>query len=397
MRILFCVQDLPLPPPDGFRLYLNALTSELNRDHQVRILGFRSAAQIDDASIKVAMRALPAPRRRSPRWVLETSLSLGRGLVLRRPMKVDELARRMRSALKEEIASFRPDVVHVSTGSLAATGRYLEGVPAVLAALDAWHLNVEAWADQARGVRRAILRTEAKRVRRFEASDFSLFERVVVVTDEDKQALQSLAPSLRLDVVPNGVDMEKFAPKGPPNRKAGRILFTGVMSYAPNVAAAEMLVRDILPLVKQSHSEAHAVIIGRRPNARVRALAEVEDVEVTGEVEAMEPWLSSGSVYACPMVSGTGIKNKLLEAMSNGIACVATPLAVQGMEVRHGEDLLVGSSPSEIASHISDLLSDRDRASRVGEAARAYVKEHHSWSRAARSYERIYEEVCSSA
>lgn len=393
MRILFCTQEVPLPPPDGFRLYLDALAGELARKHDVRILGFRAASQVDDPSQGHDMRALPVPRRRSARWVVETSLSLGRGLVLRRPMKVDELARRIRPALLEEIASFKPDVVHVSTGSLAATGRYLEGVPAILAALDAWHLNVEAWADQARGARRAILRTEAKRVRRFETTDFGLFRRVVVVTDEDREALRSLAPKLEVEVIPNGVDVAKFAPVGEAERKPGRIIFTGVMSYAPNVAAAETLAREVLPLVKADHPEAHVVIIGRQPNARVKALDELDGVEVTGEVDAMEPWLSSGSVYVCPMVSGTGIKNKLLEAMANGIACVATPLAVQGMEVRQGEDLLVGASPAELAARVSKLLADRDGARTLGEAARDYVTEHHSWAAVARAYERVYEAV----
>ncbi|MDQ4142712.1 MAG: glycosyltransferase family 4 protein [Actinomycetota bacterium] len=379
-----------MPPPDGFRLYLNALAGELARDHEVRILGFRAATQIDDPSVTHDMRVLPVPRRRSPRWVLETSMSLARGVVLRRPMKVDEMARRVRSALMDEIASFSPDVVHVTTGSLAATGRYLEGVPAILAALDAWHLNVEAWAEQARGLRRAILRTEAQRVRVFETTDFGLFRSVVVVTEEDKQALQALEPGLRVEVIPNGVDVDKFAPKNTPQRKPGRILFTGVMSYAPNVAAAETLARKVLPIVRRDHPDAHLVIIGRQPNSRVQALAELEGVEVTGEVDEMEPWLSSGSVYVCPMVSGTGIKNKLLEAMANGIACVATPLAVQGMEVADGRDLLLGDSEQELAQRVGDLLDDSELTRRLGVAARDYVADHHSWRAVARAYEGVY-------
>ncbi len=379
-----------MPPPDGFRLYLNALAGELARDHEVRILGFRAATQIDDPSVTHDMRVLPVPRRRSPRWVLETSMSLARGVVLRRPMKVDEMARRVRSALMDEIASFSPDVVHVTTGSLAATGRYLEGVPAILAALDAWHLNVEAWAEQARGLRRAILRTEAQRVRVFETTDFGLFRSVVVVTEEDKQALQALEPGLRVEVIPNGVDVDKFAPKNTPQRKPGRILFTGVMSYAANVAAAETLARKVLPIVRRDHPDAHLVIIGRQPNSRVQALAELEGVEVTGEVDEMEPWLSSGSVYVCPMVSGTGIKNKLLEAMANGIACVATPLAVQGMEVADGRDLLLGDSEQELAQRVGDLLDDSELTRRLGVAARDYVADHHSWRAVARAYEGVY-------
>lgn len=389
MRILFCVQQVPLPPPDGFRLYIEALASNLIHDHDVRILGFRAATQIDDPDQKLDIRTLPVPRRRSPRWIATTSLSLIRSVVGGRPMKVDTLARRIEGPLREELASFRPDVVHVSTGSLAATGRFIENVPTVLAALDAWHLNVDAWADQARGLRRAILRTEARRVRKFEATDFGLFRRVVVVSEEDRDALHALAPELSIVVIPNGVDVEKFAPRGEPQRRSGRLVFSGVMSYAPNVAAAETLVRDILPRVRRSQPEANVVIVGRRPSARVQALAGA-DVHVTGAVDTMEPWLSSGSVYVCPMVSGTGIKNKLLEAMANGIPCVVTPLAVQGMDVTPGEELLVGRSEEEIADHVTRVLTDRGFARRLGGSGRRYVSERHGWAAVARAYEGVY-------
>ncbi|MDQ3955217.1 MAG: glycosyltransferase family 4 protein [Actinomycetota bacterium] len=393
MRILFCAQEAPLPPPDGFRLYLNSLASQLIEEHDVRILAFQASTQDPDASTPFDMRLLQLPPRRSPEWFGYIAGSLLRSVFLSRPLRVDEYARRLEAPLREELASFRPDVVHVATGSLAAVADALDGVPSVLAALDAWHLNVEAWAAEARGVRKWILNSEAGRVRRFEAREFRRFGRVLVVTDEDKKALQSLDPNLRVSVIPNGVDVGRYMSRGR-DRVGARIVFTGVMSYAPNVAAAELLARRIMPEVRASLPKAHLQIVGRQPNAKVRQLGELDAVEVTGEVPDVEPYLSSSSVYACPMVSGTGIKNKLLEAMANGLACVATPLAVQGMAVTNGIELEL-AEPKDFAPRLVAVLRDGQRAARLGSAAQAYALDNHSWAAVAARHLEAYGEVIS--
>lgn len=393
MRILICAQEAPLPPPDGFRLHLEALLREFTRENEVRILAFRSAAQRSHHAARWDMRTLPLPPRRSPQWFRYIGSSLVRSTLLGRPMRVDELARRMRKPLMEELQRFRPDVVHVSTGSLASLSRQLTNTPAVLAALDAWHLNVDARAEEARGLRKIVLRAEAQRVRSFEAQEFARFPRVVVVSDEDKVALELLDSELVVVAIPNGVDMGKFASESPAARIPFRILFTGVMSYAPNVAAAVMLAREILPRVRARIPHAHLQIVGRRPNAKVQALDRLEGVEVLGEVPAIEPFLSSATVYVCPMVSGTGIKNKLLEALANGLPCVVTPLALQGLAVRPGREVLVGEDAGELAERVSDLLSRPDRREALGLAGTAHVRDHHSWGAVARRYLDVYQEV----
>ena len=392
MRILMCAQQAPLPPPDGFRLYLAALLRELTVDHDVRVLAFRTAAQKDDPNADWDMRLLSLPARRSLPWFWYIAKSLMRSALLGRPMRVDEQARRLRRPLAEEISRFQPDVIHVATGSLAAVADYLGGRPSVLAALDAWHLNVEAWAREARGVRRRILMSEANRVRNFEGREFPRYDKVVVVTEQDREALESLGANLDVVAIPNGVDVAKFTPRRS-NRVPGRILFTGVMSYAPNVSAAQYLARDVLPQVRDSVPAAHLQIVGRRPNPAVRALDRLDGVEIVGEVPDMEPYLSAASVYACPMVSGTGIKNKLLEAMANRLPCVATSLALQGLGARPGRDVLVADDAPGFADGLRRLVADGDLAAAVGGAGADYVERNHSWAAVARRYLEVYEEV----
>jgi len=163
-------------------------------------------------------------------------------------------------------------------------------------------------------------------VRRFEATGYGRFDSVVVVSPEDGSALRGLDQRLQVDVIPNGVDTEEYRPIADAAPTPGRLMLHGTMDYEPNVRAAEFFVEEVLPLVRVDHPDAHVVVVGRSPSKRVRAL-EGPQVTVTGEVDEIGPWLASAAVYVCPMVTGTGLKNKLLEAMACERACVATSVS----------------------------------------------------------------------
>src|SRR5207237_2965803 len=100
---------------------------------------------------------------------------------------------------------------------------------------------------------------------------------------------------------------------------------------------------------------------------------------VTGAVADVRSWLSRASVYACPMRSGTGIKNKLLEALANGLPAVATTLAAQGLAVRSGRELVVEDQAERFAAAVVKLLRDRSAAERMGTEGAEYVSRHHAW------------------
>ena len=386
LRILICSEQPPLPPPTGVRLVVRALVRELSRRHEVRVLCFGPTNEegrvLDGAATRIV--ANTEPRRRN------VAVRLVRAIVTGRPTRVSELERAMRGPLEEELKSFEPDVLHVTTGLLAGLGRQLARQPAVLVPLDAAYKMVEAQAMEFVGVRRRLLLAQAERMRRFEADEYARFRRVVVVTERDRDALWALDRALRVDVIPNGVDAEFFSPLSFDERQQ-TVVFHGAMNFAPNVRAAEYLATQVWPIVRRRRPDARLKIVGRAPVRKIRALETIDGVEVTGEVEDVRPWLRHGRVYACPMLTGTGIKNKLLEAMASGMACVVTPLALSGTQAVPGRDLLVADGAEALATQIVRLLDDDDLATRLGEAARWYVRTEHDWRAVAHAYERVYE------
>jgi glycosyltransferase involved in cell wall biosynthesis len=167
-----------------------------------------------------------------------------------------------------------------------------------------------------------------------------------------------------------------------------------VLSSPPNEQAAERLARRVLPLVRP---EAELVLVGRDPSPRVRALASLRGVSIVPGVPDLRPWLWSAAAYACPMLSGTGIKNKLLEAMAAGAPAVATTLGCRGLAVRDGEQLLVADDDVGLAAALSALLTQPELAARIAAGAHEYVRARHDWDAVAGAYARLYGEVAAEA
>jgi len=378
-----------VPPVDGFRLQLMHLCRELAGRHEVCVL----AGAVPEQAVEMPPGVELVPLERPSGSAGATAATTARAILTRTPRRAVTLLPAMRAGVDRVLAGRKFDVAHVAGPALAAVAPEFGGLPAVLSTLDAWHLNAAASANVAPAPLRPFYRLEERSVRRYGRRSYRAFDRVVVVSDADAEALRELDPGLAPEVIPNGVDSDELAPNPKMAREAALVVFTGAMSWAPNEEAALYLAERVLPLLRERRPDARVAIVGRRPGPRVRALGTLEGVEVTGEVPDMRPWLWRASAFACPMASGTGIKNKLLEALACGAPAVVTPLSCQGIDVRPGEELLVASDAEELADALARLLDDSDLAGRLARAGRRMVVENHSWSSVARSYEQIYEEL----
>jgi len=140
-------------------------------------------------------------------------------------------------------------------------------------------------------------------------------------------------------------------------------------------------VKDILPLVRQKYPEIGCMIVGAYPGDEVKALADGDPrITVTGFVDDVRPYMRSASVYAAPAISGTGIKNKVLQAMAMELGIVATPLSMDGIpSAKNGEHVLIEEGAQALADAVCRLLDDPDTCQQLGLKARECIKENFSW------------------
>jgi polysaccharide biosynthesis protein PslH len=391
VRILICTSDTPLHPVNtGYRRQLMGMVPELSKSNEVRLIGYRFPEQSTTPAVDVDMRVIPYARPST----LRSLGDLAAAFTLRRPVRAARLSAGLRGPLREEIERFKPDVVHIGPGKLAGLLPDLGGLPCVLGVMDAWHLNVDARAEAARGIRKPLFRLDAHWVRRFEATRYRGFGRVVPSNEGDRDELRALDPALPFMIIPIGFDASAYAPDPTAKVDRNRIMFHGAMDYAPNVTAVQYLAEQILPLVRAQHAEAHLVLVGRDPAPKVVALGALAGVTVIGPVEDMRSWITGSRVWAGPFLSGTGIKTKLLEAMATDIPCVVTPLGHRGLDdITSGTQLLVGTTPRELADHLLSVLKDDEFAERLGCTGGEYVRPKYDWPAVGKVFEEVYETV----
>jgi polysaccharide biosynthesis protein PslH len=297
-------------------------------------------------------------------------------------------ARRFRGELVQILATERIDVVHVRQLPMAAYAGALGRTPRLLELVDAETLA--ATRRRSGRLRSSIRHIVARAVERQALASFPV---VTVVAEPDAAALRALRDGSRVEVIPNGVDVNAFRPRPDLDVVPDSIVFVGAMSFPPNMEAVAWFVAEVLPLLHAARPSVHFSIVGRDPSPAVRELAANPAVTVTGQVDDVRPHLARAAVVVAPMVSGSGIKNKILEAMAMQRPVVATPLAAEGLAAVRDRDFLIAGSPAEFAGAVAALLADPDRASSVAAAGRALVTERYTWEACAARYAALYAEL----
>lgn len=387
MRILALSAQVPYPPHHGKAMRDYHLLAGLARRHGVELLCLvRDEAEAAAAAPLAGLfpfRAVTRPALQLPRRLAALALS-------GRPDMVWQTSSpEFRQALVSSLEKERPDLLLVEGLEMAAYGleaRQRSGIPVVLDEHNAEHLiQQRAWEIARRRPpdwpKALYSWLQARRLRRFEGHACRTLAHVIAVSAEDRRALERLAPGIHVTVIPNGLDTEEYAPlttaapPGPP-----RVVFTGQMSYRPNVDAVQWFAAAIWPLIREQEPQAHFQIVGRDPPPQVQALGRLAGIEVTGPVPDDRPYIGGADVYVLPMRFGGGVRFKLLQALSMERAMVSTPLGAEGVEGLHDrEHLFLAETAAAFSGGVVHLLRHPQERARVGAAGRALIQAHYDW------------------
>jgi sugar transferase (PEP-CTERM/EpsH1 system associated) len=269
-------------------------------------------------------------------------------------------------------------------------------------------VDSEKWRDYSRRAappRSWIYAAEAERLGRYEQTIVRRFPRTIVTTPREAATLVGASDAgalTRVEAVPNGVDLTRFAPEraGDDGARGGarvpRVVFTGAMDYYANVDAAEYFVSDVWPAIRARLPDAQFVVVGSNPTAAVRGLASAPGVTVTGTVPDVRPYVVDATVCVAPLRIARGVQNKILEAMAMGRPVVATREAAAGLSAAAGSDLLVAQGPDALADAVVSVARDAGLGERIGRSGRAFVERHHDWAITLRRFVEIVEGLANS-
>ena len=218
---------------------------------------------------------------------------------------------------------------------------------------------------------------EAAAYRRLVGAFGPAFAGLAAASGADAAALSD-RHGLDVSLLPNTVELPSR--RRAATERAPDLLFVGNLTYAPNVAAAHVLVERLLPLVRaRSGLPVTATVAGAYlPGARVGRLADLPDVRLLGFVDDLQPLYDQAAVALVPLPAGSGTKIKLLEAFAQQLPVVTTPAGAAGLGVEPGVHLLVGEDDEALVAHTLTLLSEPAAGDRLAAAAFDFVRRNHT-------------------
>ena len=390
MKILFTTPRFPYPPYKGDKLRAYHQIKYLSQQHSVTLCSFIQSKEelsyigelrkycdhIETILLKPYFSYLNAFFYAFSRIPLQVGYYYSKKM----RKKIDELLRRERF-----------DIIHTQLVRMSPYIKDYEKTPKVLDMVDALSLNMKRRLEKEKLPMKLLLHLEYTRLRKYEVDICRAFDKVIVCSESDKQFLRCNG---NVVVCPNGVDTDFFYFTESTERSSLDLCFLGNMRYFPNIDAVSFFVKKIFPLVKKKISNVKFYIVGINPPGCIRNLArKYKDIIVTGFVEDVRSYLKKAAVAVYPIRSGSGIQNKVLEAMASGTPVVATPYALEGIQVNPEHHAIMADKPEEFASRVVELLSDAGLRRRIATNARKLVEDVYNWDAYGRELETIYASV----
>ena len=234
---------------------------------------------------------------------------------------------------------------------------------------------------------------EYRSMARAERSYAQLADRLLTVSETDRNFFSRFIDRRKISVVSTGVDVDYFRP-APVQGKTDTLVFTGSMDWMPNEDAVFYFVEKILPRIRSQCPDIQLTIVGRRPSRKLQALAERQTkITVTGAVEDIRPYVHNSAIYIVPLRVGGGTRLKIFEAMAMGKAVVSTSIGAEGLPIQHGENILLADDPDRFADQVVSLLRNPTAREKLGMSARRLVEQRYSWESVSSSFEAALDEV----
>ena len=388
--ILFLAHRIPYPPDKGDKIRAYNVLRHLAARYRVHLATFIDAPedvagipQLERICASVVWQKLSARRAR-----LRSLAGLLNGAPLTQFYFGD---RRLHAAVEQLVATHQPAFVYVFSSAMAPYVPDRRGARVIFDMVDVDSEKWRQYAQTSSGPARAVYRREGRTLLALERRAAARADAVLLVSRAEAELFTSLAPeaAARIHHVGNGVDIAYFDPSrafANPLDARPALVFTGAMSYRPNVEAMEWFVEHVMPRLRSRATPPCLWIVGSNPSRAVLALAG-PDIQVTGRVPDVRPYLRYAQVAVAPLQIGRGIQNKVLEAMAMGVPVVATPQAREGIDACTDGELLTATIPADFAAAIGSVL-DGD-AGPIGARARARVARDYDWDASLAKLDRL--------
>ena len=391
LNILFLLPRYPFPLIGGDRVKPYYIIKHLAQHHNVTLITFFQGKKFTE-SLKNSVKKLGVDLHVIPLNPVNAGVSSLPKLMSKKPLEILYYEQKQYHEEVEKLINEKH--FDIAFSFFMRTAEYLKEVdiPNILMAEDCRTEYQRRSYEGSKNLKQKLVRFwEWQKLAKYEPDIVNFFDAVTLVSDEDINLMKNLNSKANYKLLSNGVEIDKFVPDSKVVRK--NLLFTGKFDVWANELMINRIVNEILPKVKKDIPNIKLILAGANPSKSILKL-EDDDVEIFSNVPEIVSYLQKAAVYVHPHYGGSGIQNKLLEAMSTGCPVVTTNTGNQGIYGTDGENIMIADSSEEIAQKVIRLLKNSGLSKKISDNAREHIVKTHSWEAIYEQCDSIINEIC---
>lgn len=399
MRILFLSSWFPYPPINGAKIRIYNLVRALAKDHEITMLAFARSIPIEDA-----LRHVPIMEQycRSVDVVAakpftSSNIAALRGILSSTPRSVAEtVSPEMENLLDQRLAEGPYDAVIASeVGAPATVSLLASTIPGVPKVLDALEIGLarDAYYREKDPARRLRRRMTWMKLRGFTKEMLGHVDACTVPSLEEHRYLSELASgNTMVELIPHSLDLAYYSEPYPQPVPAS-LVFTGSFTYHANADAAIYFLEEIYPLVEAGSANVQMKVLGSTADVDIDSLAAGSRVEFAGLIKDVRPQIAQSWLSVVPLRVGAGTRLKIIESMALGTPVISTSKGAEGLDVIHGENILIADTPQDFAREILRVIHDPQLRMHLSGQGRKLVSEKYNAEVMGRNVEALLQRI----
>ena len=374
MKLIYLTSRFPYPINKGDKLRSYHQIKELSKQNDIYLISL-SETKIPKSSIDELYKYCKSVH------IYHISLinrffNLFKTFINNRPFQVNYFYNyKIQKKINSNISNISPDHIFCQLVRTALYVKDEHSIPKTLDYMDALSKGLERRIKISKFWQKPFVKMEWQRMKRFENLAFEFFNNHIIISSSDRNEIAHI-DNKNIEIIPNGIDTNYF--QKIITDKIYDLIFVGNLSYVPNIEAAKFITKKIFPRLQEKVPNIKILISGSNPSKKVLRLSN-ENIKVTGWVDDIRETYCSGKVFFAPMSLGSGLQNKLLEAMSLGIPCITSNLCNESLGATHMKNIIIGNSVEQYISQILNILSKPELISEIEKNGREFVNKKFSW------------------
>ncbi|HYF03497.1 MAG TPA: glycosyltransferase family 4 protein [Patescibacteria group bacterium] len=285
----------------------------------------------------------------------------------------------LESLLKKE----RFDVINIESIFVAYyidVIRRFSKAPIVLRAHNAEYMITERLAKNEKNLLKSgYLHFLSRRMKRFEAGLFKKFDGILAITPDDAAIIESMGYNGPIAVMPAGVDTKFFSPDPKEDFSKKKMFFFASLEWVPNIEALQWFMREVFSKIQKLHPDLEFHYGGKSPDERSLVFKNTPGVHFHPNIASAPDFMRAHGIQLVPLLSGGGMRVKIIEAMSAGKVIISTNIGAEGIRCKHDENILIADTADEFIMQLDRCFKNPDVVQRISRNARETAVQYYSW------------------